>query len=75
MVPNVIAAPQHHIISERDEWLHSIIFKYEDMFAEFHVPPHERFRTHITRKSITLGFRISCKSRPEPVQLCVNNST
>jgi hypothetical protein len=73
MMSNVVAAPQHYIVSQRDERLHNIVFKDETVLAYTDVAPDESVRTEITDRAISPMLSKLQESRPKAVKLAVDD--
>ncbi len=47
MVSNMIATPQHSIITNLYEWLNCVIFKNKTMITDFNITPNKSAATNV----------------------------
>jgi hypothetical protein len=74
MVTNVIAAPQHDVVSNFGERLKGIVFKNENVFTQFYVSPNESIRAHVRSNFVSKSLRFKINLRTKSIQFGVYTS-
>src|ERR1041385_1682368 len=55
---DVIAAPQHHVVADRREWLNGVVFEYETVVADYSARKHGRLGADVADHLIALLLRL-----------------
>jgi hypothetical protein len=72
VMADVIAAPEHDVIAERDERLDDVVLEDEAMLSDPRVVPDHRLRADERCRCIASRLQHLIQARTEPVALGVN---
>src|SRR6266850_932064 len=67
VVPDVIAAPQDHVVADRGEWLNGIVLEYETVITDRDPGENGGFRTDVADQIIPLLFDLPVNGFAQPV--------
>src|SRR3954462_1526430 len=69
----VVAAPEDHVVADRDEGLDHVVLEDEAVSAYFDVGPHERLAADVAGQLVSKSDRSASEASAKPVELGVDH--
>ena len=74
VMPDMIPAPQHHVMANHHKGLQCIVFKNKTMLSKLHVMPHKGPTADIARGLVSPALCRLIEPGTQAVELCVDQS-